>query len=84
MRGPVTRCPGHLGTLAGLVAALALVCGLPFCATNVSRAVSPGSADWTSENGGLGWNAGPECPVAVGAYPDSTLELLNVNFKVQR
>ena len=53
MRGPVTRSPGHPGALVGLVAASALVCGLLFCATNVSRTVSSGGADWNSDNGGF-------------------------------
>ena len=72
MRGPVTCCPGHHGALAGLVVALALVCGLPFCATNVSRAVSSGGADWNSENGGFLGRALPACPVGAEALSDSS------------
>jgi hypothetical protein len=68
MRGPVTCCPGHHGALAGLVVALALVCGLPFCATNVSRAVSSGGADLLSENGGF-------VGMALPAYPGGAVDL---------
>ena len=53
MRWAVTRSSGLPGTLVGLVVASALVCGLLFSGTDVSRAVSAVGADLASENGGF-------------------------------
>ena len=69
MRGSVTRTSGHLGALVGLVAASALVCGLFFMRTDVSRSVSAVGPALVPEHGGFCCKGGAGWPAVAGELP---------------
>ena len=90
MRGPVTRSSGLPGALVGLVAASALICGLLFCDTDVSRAVSTVGADWGSRVAALQMimftklGGDPIVSPEAADTQEITSEFWMVNYVVQR